>query len=514
MNKVLTTLLEVLYKRDTKAIEHIIKNFDYKEDDYVKPPKVEDTVKDIMCLEPETYEFVDGKIHLKHTETNGIKLPEQTIEFLFKFKDVRTRRKRIFRTGDYYMKLYNTGFDKWIWQFYIKAPELINGKMYNSFALAQHPHVSKGNACLSQMETGIRSSITNYNFKGFIWRMRTFLDSWNYRSPYNFPNDMEYKRIVTFNKEGLNLIQESPSLMMYSPRQLMRDFPDSIEIDDGFSFTSARKKTYDSEPLTRLLYTIGRGLEYESNTKYDSIQTTELIKIIPTLAKWLTNSIEDITKEESFILALDIRETFWRQLKANNKMYEGQWSPDYDTFSREINRFRNTLQHIRYREDAITYTSTHTFTNAYTWYLSSTDDNPETGSWCKELVRQLNEIEDALVIAKDNIKYGEGTSYSELKKMLQKNIIEFMLNRYDDKFTIEEILSQVEEHKIDDNEPKNIEDEIEKWQSSFKEIAVCLSKEYNNQMIKYHKEELRRLTNEENTETEQENNLSLETESI
>ena len=98
--------------------------------------------------------------------------------------------------------------------------------------------------------------------------------------------------------------------------------------------------------------------------------------------------------------------------------------------------------------------------------------------------------------------------------MLQKIIIEFMLNRYDDKFTIEEILSQVKEHKIDDNKPKNIKDEVEKWQSSFKEIAVVLSKEYNNQMIKYHKEELRRLTNEENTETEQENNLSLETESI
>ena len=171
MKETLVELLNILFQRDSKTIDDIIEKFDYKEEDYTRPPEnVEQFTNDMLYQNeaPEVNcEFVEGFYHTEETKSNGINIKKDSIELWFKFKDVKLKRKKIFRLGDYYLRLINGGFDKWYWSFYVKMPCVIDNELTTSFALAQHPHISNGNACLAGMETGIRASITNYNFNGF-----------------------------------------------------------------------------------------------------------------------------------------------------------------------------------------------------------------------------------------------------------------------------------------------------------------------------------------------------------
>ena len=80
MKEQLIELLNTIFQRDNEAITDIIDKFDYKEEDYTRPPEnVEQFIDDMMHQNnaPEVNcEFSHGHIHTEETKSNGLKLPE------------------------------------------------------------------------------------------------------------------------------------------------------------------------------------------------------------------------------------------------------------------------------------------------------------------------------------------------------------------------------------------------------------------------------------------------------
>ena len=143
MKETLVELLNMLFQRDNKTIDDIIEKFNCKEEDYTRPPENYNVSELINTDCPQTNcEFVEGFYHTEETKSNGLNIKKDSIELWFKFKDVKLKRKKIFRLGDYYLRLINGGFDKWYWSFYVKMPCILNNELTNSFALAPYTTLS------------------------------------------------------------------------------------------------------------------------------------------------------------------------------------------------------------------------------------------------------------------------------------------------------------------------------------------------------------------------------------
>ena len=501
MKEQLIELLNIIFKRDNEAITHIVDKFDYKEEDYVRPPEnVENMVDTLLQMEqPEiNCKFSHGHIHTEETRSNGLKLPEGTVELWFKFFDVRTRRKKIFRTGDYYLRLINTGFDKWNWLFYIKMPKVEGESIITEYVLAQHPHISRGQACLAGMETGIRASINNYNFNGFLWRMRTFLNSWNFRSPHHNPERFEYPKIVKYNdvKTIFDKVGESQTRIVNMNAWSLDNNNIGYQFD-SLMLTSARKKEYDPEPVSRVMYHLFVGSAYLNGDSLNYGQIGQTHIILYNLAHWIEEHIDDtegLTMKELLILAHHMLHNFYHKAKIVSRNIEGTWTDNHSRMSSNWYRAVESWYHYRnkYTENPERFSHNN---SSYLWYLNKQVDNP--GSWevCRNLIQEIHDMRDRAESHRNDLEYDE-PSIRAIKRNLFNEFTGIFKDLNDIEFENEsEFIRWVNNWQLDSNECNNIDDVMNKYQVRFLEIKKLLDGIYNQLIIEYHEKELRRLTN-------------------
>ena len=86
---------------DEETIDNII-------DEIESAPRVD--VVDVFNLEEEE-------------KIAGTKYPKGSNIIMFKISDIRIKRRKIFRFGDYYVKLIHSGLNKWNFAFFTKSPK-------------------------------------------------------------------------------------------------------------------------------------------------------------------------------------------------------------------------------------------------------------------------------------------------------------------------------------------------------------------------------------------------------
>ena len=502
MKEQLIELLNIIFQRDNEAITHIVDKFDYKEEDYTRPPENTEQFIDDMIYQNNTpevnCEFSHGHIHTEETKSNGLKLPEGTVELWFKFFDVRTRRRKIFRTGDYYMRLINTGFDKWNWLFYIKMPKVDGETLITEYALAQHPHISRGQACLAGMETGIRASINNYNFNGFLWRMRTFLNSWNFRSPHHAPERFEYPKIFKYDdiKIMFDRVGDNNSHVFQMNGWSLDGHSIGYKFD-SLMLTTARKKAYDPEPASRALYHLIIGTHYLNEDKFNYSRINNAHIIMYNLAHWIEEHINDtegLTIKELLILAHHMLYNFYNKAKIVSRTVEGEWTDNHSRMTSTWYRAVESWYHYRnkYTENPERFSHNN---SSYLWYLNKQVDNPDSWEECRDLINEIHDMRDRAEGHRNDLEYDE-PSIGMVNRNLFNEFAGILKDLNDIEFKDEcEFIKWVNNWEIDSSECSKIDDVMNKYQERFLELKKILDGIYDKLIIEYHETELRRLTN-------------------
>jgi len=511
-----TQLIEIftwLFTRDNGVIDDVIDKFDdYDQDSFVRPP--EDVSKFVdTLLDDDTYEIVRAMQHTTEHVSNGIKLPAESIEMWFKFKDVKLKRRKIYRLGDYYLRVMNTGFDKWIFKFYTKQQGVLEGKLVDSFIGAQHPHTSHGNPCFAGMEAPIRASITNYNFTGFAWHIRRFLSSWNYRSPHHQPESFEYTGRLPIHSDSMLKEAFVKNEDGYYPiHKSYWDLERQINIDEllyvNLLLTSGRKKEYKSEPISKLIQHIQNGSKYLNEDIKTLKFTTFNYTATYNLALWLQKKILDCPDiNEAFILASYYTNTLHDLYKTNSCTVTGEWHPDYDELQQDINNTLSVQQFI-YMDKPKTNERYHD--RGYKLInLTRDSDNPNYYQEFSDAVKVLSDMRSKLEMWK-NALYSESADYSviqnrsfsEVNKLIQtdKTVL------WD---TVTEFIEYVDNIDVtENNDIDNIADLIDNANRDYF-VQLDIMQYINKQVkIEYYEKELRRLKKDEKS-TVQIANLNL-----
>ena len=522
MKEQLIELLKTIFQRDNEAIDDIMAKFNYDDNHFVKPPKdVEQFVDDLLHQNesPEVNcEFVHGHNYTEEAKSNGIKIPEGSVELWFKFFDVRTRRKRIFRIGDYYLRVLNTGFDKWIYDFYIEQDAIVDKNLVKTYMRAQHPHVSHGNACFSQMETGIVASITNYNFSGFLWRMRSFLNSWNYRSPHWEPERFEHK-VISFTSEGIKDAFKVSGQETYPIEQNYWYVEHNPEFNGKWDtlklgLTSARLKSYDATPVSRSITHFISGAKYLNNDSEVMHQpnNNNLVKaqMLFNLGCWIQDKLnQTISLNQSLPLVCYFVDKIRAEVVNNRMIVEGEWEDSYTDLITDI---INTQEiHItEYRNEYLTEGRAYHDVSPKRHLLIKESDNPDTWTRARDLHIELMDMRRYIDTLKECVLEDYNMSYGEIKANVFDCIDNIINSTPDGWKDVEEFIDFVDKFSIERiNEPKNLEIEMVKARNDYE----CIKSELMNLMrewrIKYHKTELRRLENNGRTSNVQIENLNL-----
>ena len=506
MKEQLIELLKIIFQRDNEAINDIMDKFDYDDNHFVRPPEDTEQFTDDMIHQNETpevnCEFVHGHHHTEEIISNGRTIPEGSVELWFKFFDIRTRRKRIFRLGDYYIRVLNTGFDKWDWDFYIEQYGIIDKKLVKTYMRAQHPHISHGTACLAAMETGIRASITNYNLNGFLWRIRSFLNSWNYRSPHWEPERFEHK-VISFTSEGIKDAFKVSGQETYPIEQNYWYVEHNPEFNGKWDtlklgLTSARLKSYDATPVSRSITHFISGAKYLNNDSEVMHQpnNNNLVKaqMLFNLGCWIQDKLnQTISLNQSLPLVCYFVDKIRAEVVNNRMIVEGEWEDSYTDLITDI---INTQEiHItEYRNEYLTEGRAYHDVSPKRHLLIKESDNPDTWTRARDLHIELMDMRRYIDTLKECVLEDYNMSYGEIKANVFDCIDNIINSTPDGWKDVEEFIDFVDKFSIERiNEPKNLEIEMVKARNDYE----CIKSELMNLMrewrIKYHKTELRRL---------------------
>ena len=436
-------------------------------------------------------------------------MPAESIEIWFKFKDVKLKRRKIYRLGDYYLRVMNTGFDKWIFKFYTKQQGVLEGKLVDNFVGAQHPHISHGNPCFAAMEAPIRASITNYNFTGFVWHIRRFLSSWNYRSPYHQPESFEYtnrlpihsdsmlKEAFVKNEDGYYPIHKSYwDLERYSNDELLYV---------NLMLTSGRKKEYKSEPISKLIQHIHNRSKYlNEDIKTLNFTTFKCVSIY-NIALWLQSKILDCPNiNEAFILASYYVNTLYDLCKYNSVSVTGEWHPDYDELQQDVNNAL-CVEQFFYIDEPKTKERYHD-RGCKLINLTRDSDNPNYYQKFNDAVKILSDMRSKLEMWK-NVLYSESADFSVIQ---EKSFSEVHNLIQTDKSllwdTVTEFITYVDNIDLTEtNDTDNIADLMDNANRDFF-VQLDIMQEINRKVkIEYYEKELRRLKKDEKSTVQIEN---------
>ena len=503
-----TQLIELftwLFTRDNTIIDDVISKFDdYNQDSFTRPP--EDIPKFVdTLLGDDTCELVKAVQHTEEHESNCIKIPVDSIEFWFKFKDVKLKRRKIFRLGDYYLRVINTGFDKWVFKFYTKQQGVLDGKLVEDFVYAQHPHISHGNACFAGMETAITASVTNYNFTGFIWHIRRFLTSWNYRSPHHQPEDFEkIGRLPLFNE---HMLKEAfiKSDSMYPIEQNIWSLTNKYDDVVGYNIklTSARKREYESEPLSRTIRHIECGSKYYN----ENIETLHFKGVkhigVYNLALWLQTKVTDCPSlNEAFMLVLHYVRKLYITCYAECSDVTGEWHQDYDYFDRDISNAISTNQYFYVNQPEIEHRYHDRGTKLFDLCLQG--DNESYYEEFKEAINALRVLQNRFINWKDTLQ-SQSVNYGVMLKNVYNNVSNLINTDTLLWDNAESFIKYVDNLEVATTKREDISTLMENANRDFY-VQLDIIEEIHKQVkIEYYEKELRRLKQNEKSTVQIEN---------
>ena len=505
MRETLIELLNIIFQRDNKAITDIVEKFSYAESDYTRPPEdVENLVDNLLNLDNHNIncEFVGGQHYTEETTQSGFKIEKGAVELWFKFKDVKLKRRKIFRLGDYYLKIINNGFDKWHYLFYIKAPQVVDGELIESYLLASHPHISVGNACFASMETGIRAAITNYNFNGFLWRIRTFLSSWNYRSPHHHPEYFEQRNVIVFDTDSTKFMLEpvNDHGHNYLKNSYALDAEEALNYEKKtFMLTSARCKAYDDEPISRLAYHFNHGTTYIDGYKVGNMtRFINSYNLLHSLAKWLKskhNTEYPLSYNEYYVLAVYALEKLTQTISSSELKFTGTWCPEFANELRcDINSTLECLYHNRniFKES---HDGRLSRSANYVWYLGSGADNKDNLEESMSLIKQLNELKNTISTYRDKCEFDAGPNFQDVRCKVFNELTSIFVNFDEEPLfdRVSDFIKLIDDYTIDMQESTNVEELLADIQEKYYSISSKLTSYYKQHIINYHKQELRRL---------------------
>lgn len=490
----LKEMIESIFKQDKDALETIKTSMG--EDVVEQYPKIPTDIDTMVSNieNTEGVEFEETYVLDGETRWGGIKFPKGSNVICFRIMDVKVKRRKIYRLGDYYVSLIHSGLSKWDVVFFTKSRALVYNdneiSFRNHFYEAQHPHISHGKPCFGTFDTPVRASMNSYDIPGFLFQIKLYLNNWNYRSPHYYPESFEYRSHHAINQ---NFMIDA-LLDNFNHGKISETY--GIEYKDiyervSFQLISARCKNYETEPFSRILM----ESQYWNGDSRRRVENYALIDLYFYLIRKYEETEVNIF-EHPHDCILYIKELFralsnvsYHTLTTNR--YE--WGSDDERILTNMNNFRG--EHLKYHTNKTEIASGgRIYNDSYLYYLHTDLEQPsEVKSKFNRLIILIEELNSIKYRSNDE----EPTSH-QIKQQSYKYLGELFQDpeMFDDKIYLLNAISNIEidtENNNEDNQKIGmITEEYKGDIKPYLEDAMTAFK------INYHETELRRLTNGQN----------------
>ena len=501
----LKTVLSTIFESDRESIGIIKQNIgEDAAENYPAPPE---DIKGLSerILEDDNVEIVDAYTCEEDEIYENKRIKQGSNVLFFKFKDIKIKRRKIYRFGDYYVKLFHSGLNKWDFFVLTKSRIMLGEVFTDIFYPAQHPHIQSGRPCLSQFETPIRASITNYNITGFMWNFKLYLNKWNYHSPYHAPEGFEFMNMVKW--KPLHLIRAIDS--GYSSSTY--DYLNTINYNEGnpgedvyeiqsMTLPSARLKSYIPEPISRILkescYWKNLDGDYMFSDNRPNYNNKTLTYNLDSLMR---DNFNFEHRHDSLIFVLSLNEILVRKGIERNKQSTPTWPAIYDKLITEMKLFKGSLAFYKdmpykdaefediWKSDYYIYYFHHEMTAETD--IKSKYDSLSVG------ILELESMRRDCLDANSNTRI----TYKQKQELW---IELFKIARFpyqeESQETIEDLINTANSLPIIPKEDNIVMKAVE-IENLYREVRPALEQELKDRKIEYYKEELRRLTENENT---------------
>ena len=486
MLKELKELLLIIFSQDNDNIDTIKTSMGEEvAEQYPAIPDEENIDKMLKEIESsDRVEVVDVGILDDEEAYGNITFPKYSNWIMFKISDVKIKRRKIFRLGDYYVKLFHSGLNKWNFMFFTKSRMMMGPDTENNYTFtdyyypAQHPHIYSGKPCLGGFDVPLRASLTNYNLTSFMWNLELYLDNWNYRSPHHQPEVFEYT--------DCEMIENEHFIPILLRNMYIGDYLDSLNIDSyrdvynhhSFKLTSARCKEYETEPTSRIVME-----QYFWNKNSDPRVPKNFLYNIERYirTKYVENNIQFEHRHDSIVFIKHLYNMLWKiskhQLMSNSYI----WNDNNENMLNDIRTCQNYLSYYINRRVERDYS------DSYLYYLQRDKEQPqEIRDKCIRLSRIYNQLED--IKSESYSSHPPGYKIREGVYTLFANIFQND-NCFKDKESILILINNIELEATKNITNQKIDDLYEE----FIGLQSILKLSMNNWIIDYHKTELRRL---------------------
>ena len=343
--------LRAIKKRDNAIIDNLLEEFtDYDESHYNRPLYTSKHLAQALINNTD-FDVVDVFKNETEVNDNGFKAEKDSYEFWFRFKDVKIRRRKIYRLGDYYLRIVNNGYGKWTNKFYIKAPVVEGNTLVNTYIAASHPHISMGMPCTSEWQDGLTASYKAYNFEGLLSKYKLYLDKWTYQSPHHMPEDMAPRMRVANSDILPNMfIIDQDEQVEY--RWLSSSTLNDLGYEDQmqwkrYNYVSARRKLHEPEPLPRLMhaYSVGkvqplnkpqisggnfaRTLTSKKSAVFSLFHNFDSFCKLPDYA--------NLNENEKFVVCLTFVNTIYDKVAVRTP-YKGSWNDERQNYLQNVRK--------------------------------------------------------------------------------------------------------------------------------------------------------------------------------
>ena len=501
----LKTVLSTIFESDRESIGIIKQNIgEDAAENYPAPPEDIEGLSE-RILEDDNVEIIDAYTCEEDEIYENKRIKRGSNILFFKFKDVKIRRRKIYRFGDYYVKLFHSGLNKWDFFVLTKSRIMLGEVFTDIFYPAQHPHIQSGRPCLSQFETPIRASITNYNITGFMWNFKLYLNKWNYHSPYHEPESFEYLSLIKWKPFHLmNAIDLGYSSSTYDYLKAINydksnDYEDVYEIKP-MTFPSARLKSYIPEPISRILKESSYWKNLDGDYMFNDNRPNYCNKTLTyNLDFLMRDNFNFEHRHDSLILVLSLNEILVRKGIERNKQSTPTWPTVYDNLITEMKLFKGSLAFYKDMpyKDADFEDIWKSDYYIYYFHHEIKEDNDIRVKY-DSLTAGIVELEylrrDCLdANSNDRITYKQ-------KQELWMELFKIARFPYQEESqeTIGDLIKTANSLPIISKED-NIVMKVVEIENLYREVRPALEQELKNRKIEHYKEELRRLTQNENT---------------
>tara|TARA_R100000278_G_scaffold111188_1_gene88634 strand:- start:2075 stop:3667 length:1593 start_codon:yes stop_codon:yes gene_type:complete len=410
------SMLEAIKKRDNKVIDVMVSEFDhYGEQDFIRPQyDSKDLAKSLV--NHASFEIVDVITNDEEKNCHGFKVEKGSFELWVKFKDIKIRRRKIFRLGDYYLRLVNNGYSKTTWKFYTKEP-IINNKneIEYKYVAAAHPHIQSGIACMADWETEIKTSFNAHSYIGGLEKMQMYLNTWTYNSPHYRPEVFE-RSIKSYHPNLIvgmfEVAERGQGYNFLRPASVLAK---KYDIDYAYSYDkimlpSARKKAYDSEPLGRTMLLYNEAIKPLNEEKIEPVYQTQEVKTAWMTLFWHfdefcdTPSYAELTQSEKFVVTNDFVKIMIQNSNIE-KEYDGKWT---DSMSADLRRLNQSVSghYSMYFNKKPRHS---TYSDSFSFSPSRDEKDLDLKSKCFKSYTAINSILNELHSLQDAVYYGGGT---------------------------------------------------------------------------------------------------------